>query len=261
MKSIISIILVSWLFASCTKVVDLNLGDNNSKIVIDGNVTNEVGPYYVKIAKSVSFTESNTYPSVTNAFVTIEDNTGQKDTLTYTSNGVYKTNSLQGIEGRTYTLNVNAEGTTYRAISIMPSKVNLDTLGLAKLEFAGQTRYSAIPVFTDPMSFGNNYRFIVYKDGEKDNGYYLNNDFTNNGLINQIPIQSQALELKSGNMAKVEMHCIDLASYNYYFTLSQMAFSGPGGGTTPSNPPNNISGGALGLFSAHTTQSKSIQIP
>jgi len=38
--------------------------------------------------------------------------------------------------------------------------------------------------------------------------------------------------------------------------LALMSDSGPGGGTTPNNPPNNLSNGALGLFSAHTAELK-----
>jgi hypothetical protein len=49
------------------------------------------------------------------------------------------------------------------------------------------------------------------------------------------------------------MYCIDKNVYNYFFSLLQV--TGNNGGfqsASPDNPITNISGGALGYFSAHT---------
>jgi hypothetical protein len=62
------------------------------------------------------------------------------------------------------------------------------------------------------------------------------------------------------DFVSVEMQCISSPTYLYYYSLRQISGAGAGGGTTPSNPPSNIMGGALGLFSAHTVQRKKIQI-
>jgi hypothetical protein len=49
------------------------------------------------------------------------------------------------------------------------------------------------------------------------------------------------------------MYCIDRNIYNYFFSLLQVS-AGNGGFQTasPDNPVTNITGGALGYFSAHT---------
>jgi hypothetical protein len=247
--------------SSCEKVIDLKLDDNSNSIVIEGNITNQAGPYYVKVTKSVNFTAPNNYPSISNATVVITDNTGQRDTLTYTPNLGYKTNTLQGIVGRTYTLFVNAEGKNYTAVSTMPQRVSLDTLRLIGVTFAGISNKEVIPIFTDPQVLGNNYQFLLYRNNVLDKSYIVTNDNVNNGLQNQRPLFSNDFDFATGDTATVEMRCIDASVYTYYFTLSQIANNGPGGGTTPSNPPNNISNGALGIFSAHTTERKSIKMP
>ena len=56
------------------------------------------------------------------------------------------------------------------------------------------------------------------------------------------------MKIEEGNIVQVEMQCIDANSYIYYFTLAQVQGNGPGGGTTPGNAPNGITGGALGLI-------------
>jgi hypothetical protein len=67
-------------------------------------------------------------------------------------------------------------------------------------------------------------------------------------------------KVKLNDIVSVEMQCITRPTYLYYYTLNQQSGSGPGGGTTPANPPTNIQGGALGIFSAHTVQRKMIRI-
>jgi hypothetical protein len=259
-KNIIILATSLFFLSSCEKVIDLPLDDNNTKIVIEGNITNQVGPYFVKVTKSVNFTETNNYPPITNATVVVTDNVGQRDTLTYTANGNYKTNTLQGIAGRSYNLSVIAEGKTYTATSAMPLKVTLDTLRPIPITFGGTINTEVIPIFTDPIALGNNYQFLLYRNKLLDKSYNVTNDNVNNGLQNQRPIFSNDFDYEVGDTATVEMRCIDAVVYNYYFTLAQMANNGPGGGTTPSNPPNNISNGALGIFSTHTTERKSIKI-
>jgi hypothetical protein len=49
--------------------------------------------------------------------------------------------------------------------------------------------------------------------------------------------------------------------YSYLTALVQITDnSGIGGSVTPANPPSNISSGALGYFSAHTTRFSDIEI-
>lgn len=261
MRLPIYIIVLSILLTSCEKVVDLNLGANNPTLVIEGNITNQPGPYFVKLTKTVSFTDASVYPVVSNATVIITDNAGQKDTLVYTTNGIYKTNTLQGVSGRTYSLTVIAEGKTYTTQSTMPQNVVLDSLKYNPIQFGGTIIHTAIPIFTDPVATGNNYQFVLKINNVLDKTYLVDNDNVTNGQIYARPLFSNDIEIKPGDNVQVEMRCIDANSYTYYYTLSQAQTDGPGGGTTPTNPPNGISGGALGLFSAYTTQTKSIIIP
>ena len=44
------------LFTGCEKKVNLSYKGNQSRITIEGNITNETGPYFVKITKSIDLT-------------------------------------------------------------------------------------------------------------------------------------------------------------------------------------------------------------
>jgi hypothetical protein len=262
LKKYFSTILMGVFLLGCEKEITLPLDENQSMLVIDGSITDEAGPYYVKLTKSLAVTDDSNFSEVTNATIIIKDNLGQSDTLKYTSKGMYLTNKLKGVIGHTYFLEVQLDGKKYTAQSTMPEKVLLDSLSLNYLTIFSESQFSVIPVYTDPITFGNSYRFIQKINDTLDKTYYVFNDNLINGNVNQRPLNSNAdsLTVKLNDFVSVEMQCISKPTYLYYYSLRQISGAGPGGGTTPANPPSNIVGGALGIFSAHTVQRKQIQI-
>ena len=262
MRKIALFFLLVILFSACEQEIEIDLNSADPQIVIEGEVTNQKGPYTVRISKTVNFSESNQYPPVTGATVTLSDDLGFSEKLSENAPGVYTTATLQGQEGCTYTLKVESGGKTYTALSKMPNRVELKDIKAQEstFGFGTDTLYSATPLFDDPIASGNNYRFIQYRNGERDKSVTVFNDNVNNGNTNERPILSQNFEIKRGDTLVIEMRCIDKPIYDYFFTLSQSAGQGPGGGTTPANLPNNLSGNVLGYFSAHTVQRQTIII-
>lgn len=257
-KIILTSLVSAFIFSSCTKEVDLALKTTEPKIVIEGNITNEPGPYTVLIRKTVNFSDPNQFPGISGATVIISDNTGITETLTETGPGIYKTNVLVGVPGRTYTLKVVAEGKNFTAVSIMPQVVNLDAVEFDPSSSSGNSgvpEYSTLPVFTDPAASGNAYRFMQTVNGKIDKTYFVLNDNTFNGQKNEQLLFNPDAEIKEGDTVKVEFWCIDKSTYDYFYTLSQFNTDGPYS-TTPTNPPNNIKGDvvAYGIFAAYTTQ-------
>lgn len=259
MKKAFFILLSVLLTAGCEKEITLDLQDKSGSIVIEGNITDKPGPYYVSITKSVAFTESNKYPPVTNAIVTISDNQGHSEILTYESDGRYKTSSLVSVPGNTYTLNVSVDGENYTAQSTMPAPVTLDGLIQDSMSMGGKTIYTILPVYTDPEQLGNRYLFILSIEYKNKKTLQVLSDNINNGMENQrslFPALEEDDELLHGNIIHVDMQCVDSEVYTYYSALIQIS----GGSVTPADPPSNISNGALGYFSAHTVSSKSLVI-
>jgi hypothetical protein len=259
MKKAFFILLSVVLTAGCEKEITLDLQDKSGSIVIEGNITDKPGPYYVRITKSVAFTESNKYPPVTNAVVTISDNQGHSEILTYESDGRYKTSSLVSVPGNTYTLNVSVDGANYTAQSTMPASVTLDGLIQDSMSIGGKTTYTILPVYTDPEQLGNRYLFILSIKYKNMKSLQVFSDNINNGMENQrslFPALEEDDELLPGNIIHVDMQSVDSDVYTYYSALIQIS----GGSVTPADPPSNISNGALGYFSAHTVSSKSLVI-
>ncbi len=265
MKNIFLIIISLFLVISCEREIDLNLEDQSGNIVIEANVTDQAGPYTVRITKSVSFTQSNTYPGIENAQVTLSDDLGQTENLQHIGDGIYQASSFQGQSGRTYTLKVQTDGKEYTSQSKMPEAVEFQGLEQDFFMVAGETSYTLLPIFVDPPALGNRYLF-TYSVNDNPKKYFSEfSDNVNNGAPNQRPLilpnddEDGAVKVKVGDKITVKMQCIDDAVYTFYSALLQLS-GGGGGGVTPTNPPSNISNGALGYFSAHTVSVKTIVI-
>ena len=250
------------LLIGCDKEINLVLDNNEPVLVIDGSITDQAGPYFVQLSLSTPVGNPTRVVGVNNARVIITDQLGVKDSLQFVSNGLYRTQKIKGIEGGAYNLEVMVDQKKYTALASMPQKVNLDSLRINTFPFNGEIRYSIIPVYADPIAIGNSYRFIQKINDTLDPTFHVFNDNLNNGKVNQRPLRGgdDKLKIKPRDNVFVEMQCISSASYIYFNSLDQQSGAGPGGGTAPSNPPSNIVGGALGIFSAHTVQRKSIRI-
>jgi hypothetical protein len=66
--------------------------------------------------------------------------------------------------------------------------------------------------------------------------------------------------IKIGDLVQIDMQCIDSAIYKYWYSLNRSATGGGQNSATPANPVTNMTGGALGYFSAHTLESRTLVV-
>ncbi len=255
--------LIVTIFTSCEKVIDIDLNNSTQQIVIEANITNATGTQTILVSKTGNFSESNTFSKVSAATVTVQEEGGAIYIFTETTPGAYKSNiNFSGISGKNYTLQISAEGNNYTATSKLPTPVLLDTLLVENIFFAGEDRIVIKPQYRDPQGLGNYYQVIQFVNGVRTKAVYAYDDRFNDGGIVTRPLLNDDTKIKKGDTIKVELQCIDLATYKYYVGLKAISDSNNQfGSTTPSNPPSNISNNALGYFAAHTVHLKTIIIP
>ena len=251
-------------FFACQKEVSIDLNSASPQIVIEADIQDQTEIQTVKISQTTNFSNPNVFPKISGAEVTIADNAGNSEKLVETSAGIYQTRKMKGVENRTYYLTVKTSSQTYTSECTMPSAVNFTGINLLKRNTgfgnAAKEVYAPIPQFIDPANTQNQYRFVQYRNEKKDDNIIIRNDNIANGLPNQQPLFSRDFEIVKGDSLRVEMHCIDKRVYDYFYSLNQSAGRGPGGGATPSNPVSNISGGALGYFSAYTVRTRGVSV-
>ncbi|MBN8836556.1 MAG: DUF4249 domain-containing protein [Sphingobacteriia bacterium] len=246
---------------ACKKIVNVDLKNAPQQLVIEG-IVNDVAPPTVTLSKSVTFSSDNSFPPVSGAAVTITDNAGNNFTLTESSQkGTYSINTIIGKSGRTYTMNVTVNGTTYTAVCQMPQLVNFDSLRADAITYGNKVLKVVVPVYTDPLGRGNCYQFIEKINSRVIQNVYAWNDNVNDGGTNTRRLiysdQIDSLNIKTKDTVAVEMRCIDKSVFNYMYALADLN----GSQTTPANPVSNINNGALGYFSAHTSRTKRIIMP
>jgi len=250
--------------AACKKVINVDLNNAAPQIVIEGEVTNVRGPFAVRITKSVDFSADNVFPPVTNADVYLTDSTnGIVDHLSQANSdsGVYLARGTVGVAGHTYVLNVSVDGKQYTAVSTMPKPVLLDSVTFAlNFDFNNKQEINAVVNFQDPVGLGNYYQFTEVVNGRNIPNVFVFEDRLSDGRYIVQPLFNDSSYLHKGDTLDLTMNCVDKNIYNYFFTLANVTGNNNFQTATPANPNTNITGGALGYFSAHTTQKVKIEV-
>lgn len=249
--------------AACQKVVQLNLHTTAPQTVIQGDINDSTPPYTVTIGQSVNFYANNTFPPVSGAQVWLGDSTADvSDSLVETTPGNYTTVHFpQAVPGHTYTMRVVINGTIYTAVSTMPQKVPLDSVGYQAFTLFGQTAINPVPYFQDPPTGMHYYQFVETLNGTRVKEVFVFDDRLSSGRYISEPLENDTSDhVNPGDTLLLDMYCIDANVYNYLNEI--VLITDPNTqSTSPANPTSNISGGCLGYFSAHTLEGNTSVVP
>lgn len=252
---------MSILCASCEKVIDVRIQNVDKKYVIEGSITDNQNTCRVLVSQTIDLADTNRFEGVSNAVITLQENNKPPVRLLETDKGIYRAD-MKGAPGHTYTLKVTVGNQTFTASSVMPQKTQFDTLYITERVSFGKPRKIPTLEFQDPNGMGNAYRFIQYVNGRKENTIFITDDHLTNGrkvTYELLIFSNEAYLLQPGDHLRVEMYCIDHRNFDFWYSLSQGAL-GQSQSASPANPVTNISGGALGYFSAATFDSKNLEI-
>jgi len=137
---------------SCVEpiVPELNNDDSEIMLVVDGKITDEEGPFRVRLTNSVKVDVMFYLDPVLDADVHIYDDKGNTVQLFGEKNGWYETSDkkLKGIPGNYYTLSITtADGKQYESSSVlMHEAVDIDTL---YFEEVSHTRFENNEIFEE----------------------------------------------------------------------------------------------------------------
>lgn len=250
------VVFATLITTSCSEKIDLKLKDSEPRIVIEGWLSDKPGPYFVGVTKSRLFSDNNQFEGIPAATVIISDDAGNIDTLTESPlAGIYQTNFIQGTVGRTYRLDVTAEGTTYTSICKMNPPVDIDSIVITpETNFQGEIELDAEMYVRDPSGVKNFYRVFNVRSGE----WNVYTDLLWDGKIRDFNIPDN--ELKSGDTLVTELWSLDEHIFNYFdqFDQNQNNF---GASAAPANPDPVFTPAALGYFTAHSVKGNTLIVP
>ena len=159
------------IITGCEEVIELDLPENNPRIIVDALITDKYGPYTVKLSHSQKYSfkyEQDTSVFETGAVVIIHEDSGISDTLTETEKGTYISHPelLTGKTGHSYQLEiVTSAGKRY----ISDTETMLDVPAINSIY------YERDLADRDPGN-PNYYRFNVFIDWQDpgpERNYYL----------------------------------------------------------------------------------------
>ena len=252
----ILIAIAAIVLSSCKKDLDINYAEVGPYYVIEGDITDE--PAKVLITHTRSVNDSVKGKGLPGAAVTLSDDNGKSEQLVFGSDGYYRSPSgWKGETGRRYTLRVAIDGKEFLASSTMKEAAKLDSMQFVFLSSAGMKmmllKYWHTYPKTDELSFiharmfknGKFYRSTMGKqfNTEVTKGQTLLGCTTEKKMDEDDPEDADVI-LHDNDKVHLELWTIDKSVYDYFFSLNV-------GKKNASNPITNISGGAMGYFSAH----------
>ncbi|MBN1652089.1 MAG: DUF4249 domain-containing protein [Bacteroidales bacterium] len=248
------------LFVSCEKIIQLDLNQNESVLVVDAMVSNIPNHTEVRLSESKPLFSAEPYAKISHAKVRIIQADGTSVILDEQAPGIYKRDHFKGIENSEYQLQIDWDGQVISANSNMPKMVPIDSLELvfSDRNYRGKEEldYALKVHFTDDIEVQNFYRFDVFRNDTLLEGFSVSNDLYYNGLETYHFIRGYAL--KPLDKVSVLLSCIDEANYSYFLVLSE---SNSPFNIAPGNPISNIQGQAIGYFGAFAQDKKEIIIP
>ena len=164
-KSTFFFIFLSYLTSTgCIDPVKFDKDQYQSKIVIDGSISNAPGPYQVFVYGSKPFTEDGETELISLSKISIIDENGNLSNLREISTGRYETDSsaIRGEIGKSYFLKIKtADGREYQS---KPERISppvpIDTYNVTYSTVVTNPKPFKLSILTkDPIEKGNYYKW------------------------------------------------------------------------------------------------------
>lgn len=268
MKKIINTALIISIlfFASCEKVVDVDLNTAPPKLVIDASITWKKGTsgneQRIKLSTTTDYF-SNIIPVVSGATVFITDTNNNTFNFTETiGTGIYLCDTFIPVLNASYTLTVISNGQTYTAQETLKPVPVIDKIEQKNDGGFTGTDFEIKAFFTDNAATNDFYLFRFKPSFTAIPNYDVAEDKFFQG--NQIFGLYTSEDLKKADNLDISIYGISERYYNYMNILISIA--GSNGGSPFQSPPATVRGNivnisneanfALGYFSLSEIDTK-----
>ncbi|CAM4313387.1 DUF4249 domain-containing protein [Zobellia roscoffensis] len=220
-------VLLLVLSISCTDVVDVDVQEAPTRLVIQASLDWEKGTMgneqMVKLRTSTEFFDTTSNTEVTGASVSVtNDTSGEEFIFTDQNNGEYITTEFVPVLNQSYTLEVVHNGETYSAQETLMPVTEITDLYQDREDGFDNEELELHVEFTDPVDEENFYLFKFQRQGdllpEFEVGY---DEFVNGNEIDWWYEQEEDEDtdkievLVPGDVVAIEMYGISEAYYDY----------------------------------------------
>lgn len=257
-----------WVLTACEDKIELDLPQGDVLLVVEGWISNEPGPYHVRLTYTQAYFDETAPPVASGATVFLRDDEGLQVLLEETSPGVY-TYPDSGVVGRSYYVEITTpDGEQYQSqeellrepVPILDIRWEIDPDGPSGfLEQEEDQIYSVLIDTFEPPGVGDNYRWRTYVNGVFKNDpfdiFVTNDDFVDGSpVLGFSPVNDLFFE---GDTVTIVQERISRAALSFLQLIqSQTAFVGGPFDTPPAPIRGNVLNtsdpqrNALGFFGA-----------
>ncbi|MBO4719755.1 MAG: DUF4249 domain-containing protein [Prevotella sp.] len=235
------------LLTSCEKEIELDYHQVDALYVVEASISNNGTE--VRVSQTNAMDDNNSSSDISNATVTLTTDNGQQWNIPYSRNGFYRSSTIKGEAGTTYTIDVALDGQHFTSTSTMQKTPILNKFRFVWMKAAserilfGDLRLQDIPnednwYFLHIYRNGIGYRWAVMRDDQNPNKelQQLFTFFREGSSDNDV--------LQEGDNLRIQIRAIDQRAYDYLYSMQIMDNTG-------TNPIPNFTGGCLGYFSAY----------
>ncbi|SHI29918.1 protein of unknown function [Hymenobacter daecheongensis DSM 21074] len=261
----------------CVDALEVKIPEGRPLLAVEGEITDQPGPYLVRLTKTAPYFEEDALPRVRGAVLTLADNEGHQETLREIGPGTYATSTLRGKVGNQYVLTIRSEGEEYRAETEIRRTPEIDSI---RAEFRAKTAtqnegYYILYYGEETPGVGDYYRFKVFHNGillNQPNDLIVTNDeFVDGNYINGVELTSEKgandKPFAKGDRVRVVAESLPR---DYFYFLNEMVTQLNNVGLFAAPPANvrtnvrNVQPGsdkaAVGYFAGHTVRADSLVI-
>lgn len=264
LKYFSTLIISAFIFSSCEKVVQVEVPEGETLLVIDAWVNDLTGKQTVRLTTTAPVFDGNPTPAANGAIVSLEDLNNGKIYSFIENNGTGNYEYTPAIadtmcvEGHAYKLNVSWKGNSYYATSAVNRTTTVDTVGFDKITEFGSTESKGYLVWQFGRDIPGPTRDYYWLKAYKNGVLYNDPAFINisedagggestDGLCFIPPTAFFSVipgdnSLQLNDVFTAEVHSLNKESYEYLLQLrTQINNSGAGlFATTPENLRTNI---------------------
>ncbi len=280
-QSIFSVLALFIFLTGCEDVIDIDTETGPSELVVDGWITDKLGPQTIKLTQSAAYFDNRPAQPALGAEVTVTDDRGTVYSfLDKDAKGIYQWSPQEdtlslGRIGGSYQLSIRYAGEEYTASNQIKRVPRIDSLTYEEESFpitpsdGPKDGYLAQFYARDFVGLGDTYWIKPLKGsqlyGADPGNISLAFDASfsagspSDGLVFIQPLR-QSINVNqlfsAGDTVGVELHSITIESYFFLFQVRQESANGGIFAVPPANIPTNVTnvnpGGkkALGFFGA-----------
>jgi len=210
--------------------------ETESKLVIEGSVTNQLHTQVVKISMASAFNSPSRTPKVSNATVSVIDNTGTIETYIETPEpGIYHSElPYEGLIGVAYKLQISVGGQSYESdFQVMKTVPPIDFLSFEEDNSSRLESFIVSVNVTDSDNEGDFYRWKVFKNGLELGtlaDIFLRSDRLFNA--NKFDVRLDTFSFLQGDTCSVVQMSLTESAFEF-FRLIQIQAGGLGESTSP----------------------------